>query len=63
VLFPPDVLEASAIPFAARVVSVNGRTLTTRVQVQRERRLARQALAVLVRDGNHQFYAAVEPER
>jgi S1-C subfamily serine protease len=63
VLFPASVLEASAIPPAAQVVSVNGRTLTTRAQVQRELRLARQPVPVLVRQGNNQFFATVEPMR
>jgi S1-C subfamily serine protease len=63
VLFSADVLEASAIPFTARVVSVNGRTRTTRAQIQRELRLARRAVPVLVRDGTHQFFVAVEPSR
>jgi S1-C subfamily serine protease len=63
VLFPPSVLKASAIPPSAQVVSVNGRTLTTRAQVQRELRLARQPVPVLLREGNNQFFAAVEPMR
>jgi membrane-associated protease RseP (regulator of RpoE activity) len=62
-LFPAAVLEASAIPPDARVVSINGRSLTTRAQVQRELRLARQPLAVLLRHGTGQFFAAVEPLR
>jgi S1-C subfamily serine protease len=63
VVFPANMLEAAAIPPSARVVSVNGRTLTTRAQIQRELRLARRAIPVLVRDGSHQFFAAVEPTR
>ena len=63
VLFAASVLEAAAIPPSARVVQVNGRTLTTRVQVQRELRLARRPLPVLVRQGSDQFFAAVEPVR
>jgi membrane-associated protease RseP (regulator of RpoE activity) len=63
VLLPAAVLEASAIPPSARVVSVNGRALTTRAQVQRELRLARQPVPLLLRAGNTQFFAAVEPTR
>jgi S1-C subfamily serine protease len=63
VLFPAAVLEASAIPPAARIVSVNGRTVTTRAQVQRELRMARRPIPVLLRHGNNQFFAAVEPAR
>jgi serine protease DegQ len=62
-LFAADVLDASRMPPAARVVTVNGRTLTTRVQVQRELRAARQPVPVLLRHGNNQFFVAVEPAR
>lgn len=61
VLFPPATLESSAIPPSARVLSVSGRALTTRAQVQRELRLARRPVPVLIRDGNSQFFVAVEP--
>jgi S1-C subfamily serine protease len=62
-LFPSAVLEASTIPPSARVISINGRALTTRAQVQRELRVAKQPLAVLLRQGDNQFFAAVEPLR
>jgi S1-C subfamily serine protease len=62
-LFPAVVLQASTIPPSARVVSVNGRTVTTRAQVQRELRLARHPIAVLLRHANNQFFASVEPSR
>lgn len=62
-LFPASVLEASAIPPSARVVSVNGRAQMTRAQVQRELRLARQPLPILLREESYQFFAAVEPTR
>jgi S1-C subfamily serine protease len=61
VLFPPEVLEASGIMPSARVMSVNGRTMTSRVEVQRLLKGARQPVAVLVRHGDDQFFAAVEP--
>jgi S1-C subfamily serine protease len=63
VLFPVSVLEASAIPPSAQVISVNGRTMTTRAQVQRALRAARGPVPVLVRAGDHQFFATVEPAR
>jgi len=63
VLFPAAVLEVSGIPPSARVISVNGRALTTRVQVQRALRLARQPIPVLLRQGSRQFFASVEPTR
>jgi hypothetical protein len=63
VVFPPAVLEASAIPPSARVISVNGRTVASAAQVQRQLRLARAAVPVLLRHGNDQFFAAVAPTR
>jgi S1-C subfamily serine protease len=63
VLLPPAVLEASGIPPSARVVSVNGRASTTRSQVQRELRVARRPIPVLLRHGNSQFFVAVEATR
>jgi hypothetical protein len=63
VVFAASVLEASAIPPTARVVTVNGRALTTRAQVQRELRQARRPIPVLLREGNNQFFVAVEPTR
>jgi S1-C subfamily serine protease len=62
-LFPAAVLEASAIPATARVISVNGRPVTARAQVQRELRLARQPIPVLLRAGGNQFFASVAPSR
>jgi S1-C subfamily serine protease len=62
-LFSAAVLEASAIPASARVVTVNGRTLTTRAQVQRELRGARRPIPVLLRLNNRPFLAVLEPMR
>jgi S1-C subfamily serine protease len=62
-VFPAARLTASDIPPSARVLSVNGRTLTTRAQVQRELRLARQAVPVLLRQDSIQFFVAVAPSR
>jgi S1-C subfamily serine protease len=63
VVFSADLLEAYAIPRSARVLSVNGRALSSRAQVQRELRLARGPVPVLVADGDHRFFAAIEPSR
>ncbi len=63
VLLPAAVLEAASISPFARVVSVNGRPPTTRVQVQRELRIARRPVPVLLRQGSSQFFAALEPTR
>jgi S1-C subfamily serine protease len=62
-LFPAQVLERAAIPPSARVLSVNGRALTTRAQAQRELTLARNPVPVLLRQGNTRFFVAVEPTR
>jgi len=63
VLLAAATLEASAIPPTARVLSVGGRALSTRAQVQRELGRARQPVPVLLRIGSRQFFAAVEPAR
>jgi serine protease Do len=63
VVFPASVLEAHAISPSARVLSVNGRTVTSRAQVQRELRLARAPVPVLLREGNNRFFVAIEPAR
>jgi hypothetical protein len=63
VLLPTSVLEASKISPSARVVSVNGRALTTRAQVQRELRVARQPVPLLLREGDNQFFVAVVSTR
>jgi hypothetical protein len=62
-LFPAALLDASAIPPSARVIAVNGRPGVTRAQVQRELRLARQPIPVLLRVGRAQFFVAVDPVR
>jgi S1-C subfamily serine protease len=63
VLFPEAVLESTGIPPSARVLRVNGRAPTTRAQVERQLRLARQPVAVLLREGDGRFFAVVEPGR
>lgn len=62
-LFSSAVLDASAIPPLARVVSVNGRTVTSRAQIQRDFRGSRGPVPVLLREGGSQFFVAVEPAR
>jgi S1-C subfamily serine protease len=62
-LFPAAVLEGAAIPPSARVITVNGRAVTTRAQVQRELRAARRPVPVLLRQDSSQYFAAVEPAR
>jgi hypothetical protein len=62
-VLPAALLTASAIPPSARVLRVNGRLLTTRAQVERELRLARRAIPVLLRQGNTEFFVAVAPPR
>jgi hypothetical protein len=63
VLFPAQVLERAAIPPSARVLSVNGRAITSRAQAQRELTLARNPVPVLLRQGNTRFFVAIEPPR
>jgi S1-C subfamily serine protease len=63
VLFPAQVLERAAIPPSARVLSVNGRAVTSRAQAQRELNLARNTVPVLLRQGNTRFFVALEPTR
>lgn len=63
VLFPAPLLERSAIPPSARVLSMNGRVVNSRAQVQRELRLARNPVPVLLRQGNNRFFVAIEPSR
>jgi hypothetical protein len=60
---PAEVLDASGIPPDARVLAVNGRAVSSRAQVDRELRRAASPMRVLVRDGETQFFAAVEPRR
>lgn len=60
VLFPQPVLDAAGIPAAARVPSVNGRAVASRVQALRELR-GRQPVPVLLDLGGRRFFAAVGP--
>jgi serine protease Do len=59
-LFPSKSLGRAGVPPEARVLSVNGRVVTARSEVDRERCLSQGAMLALVRDGDRQFFAAVE---
>ena len=63
VVFSPVALEAAGIPHSARVLRLNGRVVSSRAQVERELRLARAPVAVLLRQGDARFFLAVEPTR
>ena len=62
-ILPAAVLAAGAIPPTARVLSLNGRAVTSRAQVQRELRAARAAVPVLIRQGGGPYFVAVEAAR
>lgn len=62
-LFPRTVLEASHVPGDARVLSVNGRVVSNRAEIDRELRRGGLPLRVLLDDGEKQFFVAVAPGR
>lgn len=62
-LFPEERLAAAGIPPSARILSVNGRLVTTRLAVTRELRRATRPLALLVQEGARRFFVAIEPAR
>lgn len=59
VLFDAEVLDRLGVPPDARVLSVNGRAVSSHAQLERERRRARLPLRVLLHDGDKQFFAAI----
>jgi S1-C subfamily serine protease len=61
VLFSTPVLHRAGIPPTARVVSIRGRPVTTRREAQRQLRLARDAVPVLLRYGGSRYFVALEP--
>jgi S1-C subfamily serine protease len=63
VVIPVPLLEAAAIPPAARLLTVNGRAVISRAQVRRDLRLARNPVPVLLRYDDEQFFAVIEPIR
>jgi S1-C subfamily serine protease len=62
-IFPAAILDANAMAPSARVLSVNGRAVTSRAQAQRELRLARAPVPVLLQQGNRRYFVAIEPAR
>jgi S1-C subfamily serine protease len=62
-ILPEEILQASNIPPNAVVLRINGRTLSSRAQVTREFRSARQPVPILVQVGDRRFFQAVEPSR
>lgn len=62
-LFPDDLLAARGIPATARVLSVNGRAVTTRAQAQAQLRGARRPVPLLLQVGSARYFVALEPVR
>jgi S1-C subfamily serine protease len=63
VVLPTTLLASAAIPATARVISMNGRPITSRAQAERELRRSRAPVPILLRQGNKRFFVAVEPSR
>ena len=61
VLFSASVLERAAIPPSARVLSVDGRAAASRAQTDRQLRLARGPVPVLLQQGDRRFFVMLEP--
>jgi hypothetical protein len=59
VLFDAEVLDRLGVPPDTRVLSVNGRAVSSSAQVAREMRRAKLPLRVLLHDGEKQFFAAI----
>jgi S1-C subfamily serine protease len=62
-VLPADVLQMYAIAPSARVLSVSGRAVSSRAQLQRELRAARATVPVLLEQGRSRFFVGVEPVR
>lgn len=62
-LFPADILDTARVAPTARVLSINGQSVTSLLQGQRMLRAARTPMALLLRDGDHMFFAALAPDR
>jgi S1-C subfamily serine protease len=62
-LLSPAQLDAAGVPATARVVSLNGRAVSARAQAQRVLRTATRPVALLLRVGERQFFAIIEPAR
>jgi hypothetical protein len=63
VVFPAALLESSSMPATARVISINGRPITSRAQAQRELRRLGTPASILLGEGNNRFFVAVETTR
>ena len=63
VLFTAAQLESARIPPSARVVSIGGRNASSRTQLQRQLRGAKQPVLVLLRHGDRQFFASIATTR
>lgn len=59
-LLPAATLDQAGVPPTARVITVNGRDVTTRAQLQRDLRTARFPVPVLVEFEGARFFAAIE---
>ena len=63
VLLPAAILDRAGIPATAHVLSINGRAGSSTPQARRELHAGRNPVPVLLRDGDHVFFAALEPAR
>ena len=62
-LLPATVLDREGIPSTATIVSINRRPVSSVAQARRELRPARIPALMLLRQGDQQFFAAIEPTR
>jgi len=61
ILFPAPVLDREGVPPAARVISINGRPISSLAQARRELRPGRSPALMLLRQGDDRFFAAIDP--
>jgi hypothetical protein len=57
------VLDSAGIPGTARVLAMNGREVSSRAQADGELRRSRAPVPLLLRQGDHQYFAAIGPAR
>jgi S1-C subfamily serine protease len=62
-LLSPAQLEAAGVPATARIVSLDGRAVSSRAQAQRALRTAARPAALLLRAGGRQFFVVIEQAR
>ncbi len=60
-IFPRPLLDRAGVPATARVLSINGRAVSSGAQAQREWRRVRRPVALSLLHDNRRFFAAVEP--